>query len=932
MCRRLIELMVLTALVLGLGASAMAVIIPADSKYVQSLDGMWRFKLEQALPDAAERAKSNGYRPPVITPETFEPFYALEYKEDDSWRDLAVPANWEMPGFSPATYNEPDNASGFYRKSFVVPADWKGRMVLVNFDGVQCGAEVWLNGQPVHVTEPSWGRRNYHESGWTAWQADLTPAVKFGEKNLLALRVTKNTRSSNLDSGDYFFLGGIHRTVTLYSVPKKHIRDLAVRTKLLEGGKAEVEVSVSVCCPGTVSMRLGSLSPVKGVSRRGEDIRLSQVVSKPRLWSAEHPNLYPLTVRLLDERGKAAETVTRRIGIREVEIRDGILLVNRVPVKMTGVCRHDVYLSKGTAVGETVWKKDLALMKAANINTVRTSHYPYGAGFYDLCDEMGFYVVDELPYCWGDTKNVELQPAFLQRARETIARDKNHPCIVMWGIGNENGSGPNLQAVADLVKTIEPTRPRLVSCKKADEYGVEMDDAHYTVPAEILKSAQDTDRRAKWPMMYTECPNVWDIRMGADAGCLDLWAQVLLRTWEPIWSHDTIPGGCLWEWQDRAVCDKSPTKMYHYDPVTGVQFLKTKGLVDGWRHLRPDLYHVKMVYSPISVAKEVDLKSKPGYAVLDVINRYSFTDLSEINADWKLLKGKTVLKSGTAHLKLPARSGGKVGLQLPANWRASQPTSLRIDFDHPKNGNVVSCEFPLAAGSQPAIVSALPSEYDGLTLNLVVNWTRGDKQWWKVIDRYRGSLINIKTDTGRALDADIVLDKDPTAVVGRVHVEYERERFSYKVDWTGEKADIQELGWAFEMPEDFDRFSWDRRSLWSVYPDDHIGRPHGTALPDSADVRITNWSRPDAFDFNSTKYDCNWASLTNKAGHGLLAVFDTDQRHQCKGGFGEKGGYELIVNKQCSPPRDISSNSVPDLYLELKPGDSVEGSFRIGSK
>jgi hypothetical protein len=756
--------------------------------------------------------------------------------------------------------------------------------------------------------------------------------VKFGEKNLLALRVTKNTKSSNLDSGDYFFLGGIHRTVTLFSPPDRHIEDLAVVTTLLDGDKAEVKARVSVCCPGTVSMRIGNLSPIKGVSRNGEDVRLTQVVANPKLWSAESPNLYPLTIQLLDEQGKVTETVKRKIGIREVTIRDGVLLVNGVAIKMTGICRHDVYLSKGTAVDEMVWKKDLTLMKAANINTVRTSHYPYGSKFYDLCDEMGFYVVDELPYCWSDTKDLELAPAFLQRARETIARDKNHPCVIMWGIGNENGSGPNLQAVADLVKEFDPSRPRLVSCKKADEYNVEMDDAHYTIPSNIQKAGEDKERRAKWPMMYTECPNVWDIRMGADAGCLDLWAQVLLRTWEPVWANDTIPGACLWEWQDRAVCDKSPVKMYHYDPETGVQWLKTKGLVDGWRNPRPDLYHVKMVYSPIKVAKEIDLKSKPGYAVLSVTNHYSFTDLSEINANWKFLKGEAIVESGTAHLKLPARSSGKIALKLPNNWTASKPTALRIDFGHPKSGNVVSYEFPLVSESLPTIVSALPSEYDGLKLNLVVNWTRGDKQWWKVIDRYRGSLINIKTDKGRMLDADIVLDKDPASVVGKVHAEYAGGKFSYKIDWTGDKADIQELGWAFEMPKEFDRFSWDRESLWSVYPEDHIGRPHGTALPDSANVHITNWDRPDAFDFNSTKYDCNWASLTDKAGHGLLAVFEPDQRHQCKGGFGENGAYQLIVNKQCSPPRDISSNTVNDLYLELKQGDSVEGSFRVGPK
>ncbi len=907
---------------------ASAAIIPDDKEYVRSLDGTWRFKLEQALPDADERAKNWGYRPPVRTPETFEPFYTLDYKEDASWHDLAVPGNWEMAGFSPATYNEPDNASGFYRKWFEVPAEWKGRSVFVNFDGVQNGAEVWLNGEPVSVIERSWGRRNYHESGWTAWQAELTPQVKFGEKNLLALRVTKNTKSSQLDSGDYYFLGGIHRSVTLFSLPEHRIDDLTVRTTLRDDGAAEVNVRVTVCCPGIVTMRLGEFEALQGVSRNGEDVRFNQIVPNPRLWSAEHPNLYPLTLQMTDEKTGSVQTVVRQVGIREVTIKDGVLLVNKTPVKLTGVCRHDVYLSKGTAVDEEVWRTDLALMKASNINTVRTSHYPYGSRFYDLCDEMGFYVIDELPYCWCPTDDPELTSAFLQRARETIMRDKNHPCVIMWGIGNENASGRNLRAVADLVKEFDPTRPRLVSCKNADEFGVEIDDRHYTSPPGILKSAQDKERRAKWPMMYTECPNVWDIRLGADAGCLDQWAHVLLRTWEPIWAHDTIPGACLWEWQDRAVCDKSPTKLYLFDEVTGVNYFKTKGLVDGWRHPRPDLYGVKMVYAPIRI-DGIDISGRR--AVLSIANRYSFTDLSELSAQWKLMrKGESIL-SGDAQPKLAPRASGKVEIELPEGWQAGQPDAFRIDFYHPDGWNVISHQVDLTPAQAPAISKPLPNPFDGLKLNLVVNWTRDDKTWWRVIDRYRGSLINVsKRPDGKALDAEIVLDKAPSTVVGKVRAEYADGRFTYRIDWTGEKADIQELGWAFEMPGECNRFSWDRKALWSVYPDDHIGRPRGTALPDSADVRITNYDRLDAFDFNSTKYDCNWASLTNKDGNGLLATFEPERRHHCKGGFGADGAYQLVVNKQCSPPRDLSTHAVPDLYLELKPGDHVEGSFSIG--
>ena len=214
-------------------------VIPADPQFVHSLDGQWSFRLEQ---DGEYVKPKDGKPRPVKLPATFIPFEKLDYKPDASWQPITVPGNWEMFGWSPATYLQPDNAIGLYRLEFDVPADWKDRVVKLNFDGVQNGAELYLNGQPVNVDEPSEGKANLHIGGYTAFQADLTPAVKFGEKNLLAIRVYKNTNYADMDSGDYFFLGGIHRDVTLFSVPKTHLDDLTVRTHLLPENQAELRV------------------------------------------------------------------------------------------------------------------------------------------------------------------------------------------------------------------------------------------------------------------------------------------------------------------------------------------------------------------------------------------------------------------------------------------------------------------------------------------------------------------------------------------------------------------------------------------------------------------------------------------------------------------------------------------------------------------
>ncbi len=559
-----------------------------------------------------------------------EPFQEPEYKEGPDWHELAVPGNWEMAGFSPATYNQPDNAIGLYRLSFDVPAEWKGRIVKLNFDGVQTGAELFLNGKPVNVSEPAWGRANYHEGGWDAFQVDLTPAVNCGQKNLLAIRVTKNTRSIDLDSGDYFLLGGIHRNVTLFAVPATHLENVVVRTRLLDGGKAEVRTIVSVAEPvagAAVQVTIEGQPPASGTLDPQGRAQIVQVVDNPRLWSAEHPGLFNMQVELKDAAGQALEHFTNRIGIREVSIKEGKLLVNGVPVRLAGMCRHDVFPTVGTAFNQDLWRKDLLLMKAANVNAVRTSHYPYGSGFYDLCDELGMYVLDEMAACWVPTDTDELTPAYEQCARELVERDKNHPSVIIWTIGNENKPGKNDQFAADQIRRLDPTRPRLVSCKLADLYGVELDDDHYPTLQRIDRDMK-SPRRSTYPVIYTENPNTWEVRNGADFGSLDLWAAVMDREWQKFWPDDHVVGSFLWEWQDRAVADKCPDKLYDYDPRTGINVVKVKGIVDAFRNPRPDYYHVKVAYAPLKVSLKPEVTSTG--IVVRATNYYSFTDLSEL--------------------------------------------------------------------------------------------------------------------------------------------------------------------------------------------------------------------------------------------------------------------------------------------------------------
>jgi beta-galactosidase/beta-glucuronidase len=924
-----------------------AIPIPAEREHVVSLDGNWRFKLEQAPP--LERVQGAGGRPiPIVYPTDIEPFYLADYREDAAWHDLAVPGNWEMAGYSPATYDQPDNASGLYRLTFEVPAKWAGRRVKLNFDGVQNGCEIWCNGQAAAVDEASWGRTNYHEGGWTAWQADLTPAVKFGQANLLALRVVKNTKSVDCDTGDFFFLGGVHRPVTLFSVPASCLADVAFRSEL-RGNDAEVTVMARLdraAAGSKVAMQLEGQARVEGEPDANGEVKLTQLVRGPKLWSAEFPNLYGLSVDLAGPDGKVIEHVARRVGIREVTIVDGVFRVNGVPVKLVGICRHDVYPTLGTAVNAEVWRQDLSLMKAANFNAVRTSHYPYGAGFYDLCDELGFYVLDEEPFCWVNCDDPDLTPAFAQRAREAVQRDKNHPCVVIWGIGNENKPGRDNTLAARITREIDPTRPRLISCQRAEDGGanVEFDDAHYVTPQTIHKAEIDP-RRAKYPMIYTENPNVWDVRNGPDYGSLDLWGAVIDRTWRECWRDEHITGTFLWEWQDRAVADKCPTKYCSFYPDTGINLLKVKGVVDGFRNPRPEYYHIKMAQSPIALGSKAEVNGDS--VVVEATNRYSFTDLNVLRVSWLLSASSRKLEEGSGRLSLPARTFGPLRLRLPAESLAAADT-LRLDFDHPGGWNVATYQFELKPLAHPAprVETAGPVLFP--QFNFVTGKIVNDTKGWRHLERATAELANVmvqkkgespKPVEAAALaamplgevemvEADVVLQK-ATNSAGHLHAELAEARMSYTLTWSGGKTEAYELGWIFHAPKGVEQFAWDRQGVWSYYPPDHIGRLTGTAQPDSARVALTKVARPDAFDFNSTKFNCNWASLTDGHGHGLGLVFAPEMRHHVRGGFAPDGTCTLIVNRRYSPPQDISTPIVRDLYTELKKGDRVAGSFEV---
>jgi beta-galactosidase/beta-glucuronidase len=672
---------------------------------VLSMTGAWRFQLDHgASPAVNGELPADAAIPGFATPAAFNPSEA-------GWTNIPVPANWEVEGFSQLTYQDrtraPADDIGLYRRLVDIPASFAGQRVLWHFDGVYDGAEVFVNGQRV----------GYHESGFTAFDMDVTKALKPGQRNLMAVRVYKNTSTSNLEKGSFWCLGGIFRETYLVALPQLHVDDLTVVTDLDAQYKdATLQSSVRVAGPAgahfVVTGELYSLDGAKvaipPASQAGDigadgsaTVNLSAPVTAPKLWNAEKPNLYYVFYRLSDG-NQTVERVQDRIGFRKIEMKGGVVLVNGVPVKFTGVCRHDEFPGYGHALNEECWKTDINLLQGANINALRLSHYPHAERFMELCDEAGFYILDEIPACWISTEvnNPSRTWAYILRSKETVARDKNHASVVVWSCGNESGYGINDQAEFDYVKAQDPTRLAFISQQNLDKNPkTDFEDYHYP-PVDRIRAIAASPNRAKVPAFLTE------YSPSGPGG--------VAYAWDVIWLSDSMVGAFRYLFHDQGQIDKFPERWPVHGPgvppasfvpgsgpaVNGIPSADTTNgmrLVGGPnpvstdRRIKPQYENLKLNYSPVNTtAREV--APVAGQCVVPIQNRYSFTDLSELTCRWQALAGDKVLASGESRIAAKPRS--TVDASFPATPGMD---TLRLEFVHPDGRSIYATSLKAKA-------------------------------------------------------------------------------------------------------------------------------------------------------------------------------------------------------------------------------------------
>jgi beta-galactosidase len=651
-------------------AKALAGDLAASSRYL-SLDGEWKFAFSpsaDALPAGFER-----------------PDYDVS-----AWKSIKVPAMWQAEGYDQARYNNitypfpanrpliphATNPVGSYRRDVTLPAGWNGSDVILHIGAAGSAYTVWVNGAKV----------GYSEDTKLPSEFDVTRHVRPG-KNVIAIQVVRWSDGSYLEDQDFWRVSGIERSVYLVAAPKARVRDTFVHAGLDSrhtDGELKVDLALTPGARGTARLTLldgdRTIATRSQAVRAGEDkATLAATIPAVRAWTAETPNLYTLVTEWLDPKGAVVQSEARRIGFRTVAIRDGLVTVNGRPITIRGVNRHEHDPETFHVISRASMERDIQLMKRNNINAIRTSHYPNDPYLYELADRYGLYVMDEAnieSHAYMDYANrhpdergrfqLGFDPAWraahVDRVTNMVERDKNHPSVIFWSLGNEAGIGPNFAAAAAAARARDPGR--LISYLG---WGT-LDGVHDHRPndyADIYAPMYDPtakleDYARNWnyrqPLIQCEYGHM----MGQSGGDLK-------EYWDTIYAHpDKLQGGFVWDWVDQSMYryTKDGRRYWgdggEYGPNPGGDIEFGDGLLQSDRTPNPQLYELRKVYSPVQFDG-----FDPATGRVTVRNRHDFRDLSGFAFDWEVTENGVPVAAGTLPgLATAARGAETIALPL----------------------------------------------------------------------------------------------------------------------------------------------------------------------------------------------------------------------------------------------------------------------------
>jgi beta-galactosidase len=893
----------------------------AASHRYRSLDGTWSFTWTRGVDNRPADFYKPGY-------------------DVSTWKTIQVPGMMAAQGFGlpeffnvqyPFPQNEPfiphdANEVGSYRRDFEVPADWTGQRVFLHIGAAGAAYYIWVNGQKV----------GYSEDSKLPSEFDLTRFVKPG-KNSIAIELYRYADGSYLEDQDFWRVSGIERSVYVYAEGPTRLRDYGVTASLdkvyRDGVFAlDAEVTGEATVVATVYDGDEPVLSRQAQGGKGRHARLRDEIPNVKAWSAETPNLYRLVVELKDRKGQLISATSRKIGFRTVEMRNGEVQVNGRRIMFKGVNRHEHDPVTFRVMSEELMRKDIELMKQANINAVRASHYPNDPRWYDLADEYGLYIWDEANIeshayfhqgiAKGDVAGIQLgfkphwRAAHLDRVSRMVERDKNHPSVVIWSLGNESGIGPTFEAAAKWVHQRDPSR--LVSYLGVGAFG----DLHWPLPyVDIYAPMYDdvdklvdyaTNPEFKQPLIECEYAH----SMGNSLGDFE-------DFWQVMRAHKKLQGGFVWDWVDQSVYAKDAkgrtywASGYDLNPQHGDGSPVGDGLVQSDRTPDPEYYELQKVYSPFV------FEGDPASGKLTIVNRYDIRDLSGFDFRWTIADDGREVASGTlANVNAPAGARAQFAFELPhlpANGGAERVLTIR---GHAKPGAIAGVatgqvlgftQFILAAAQQarPAAASgkvsvvqdkdvvSLKSAGASLAIDrktgLVVAYavhgkpllTGGIPNFWRgMTENDDGAGVpkshaawKRMTESRRVAGVEVTGDSVAVHfVMGPGFVHYDityrmRDDGSVVVSSTfvpikDDLPDPLRVGLRFDAPPVLDRITWYGRGPQESYVDRQTGAALGLYTGLLAD-QYHDYIRPEE---SGNKTDVRWFKLTGKGTGGLRVV------------------------------------------------------------
>ena len=826
-----------------------------------SLDGTWKFRW---TPVPGER---------IID------FYQTDFNDKD-WKDFPVPANWEVNGYGtpiyvsagypfkidpPRVMGEPKadyttykerNPVGQYRRTFVLPVGWEAdRQTFLCFEGVMSAFYVWINGERV----------GYSQGSMEPSEFNITDYLKTGE-NQIALEVYRYSDGSYLEDQDFWRFGGIHRSIHLIHTPDVRMRDYTIRTLPASAGNykdfilqidpqfsvyrgmtgkgytlqavlKDVSGKEIVKLQGEVeeildlehkASRMNEWYPQRGPRKTG---RLSAMIKSPERWTAETPYLYKLHLTLQNAEGKVIEQAEQSVGFRTVEINKGQLLINGNPVCFRGVNRHEHDPRTARVMSEERMLQDILLMKQANINAVRTSHYPNVSRWYELCDSLGLYVMDEADIEEHGLRGTlastpDWYAAFMDRAVRMAERDKNYPSIVMWSMGNESGYGPNFAAISAWLHDFDPTRPVHYEGAQGvdgnpDPKTVDVISRFYTrVKQEYLNpgiaEGEDKERaeNARWERLLEIAERTNDDRPVMTSEYAHSMGNALgnfKEYWDEIYSNPRMLGGFIWDWVDQGIYKELPDGriMVAYGGDFGdkpnLKAFCFNGLLMSDRETTPKYWEVKKVYAPVQLAVNNEQ--------LIVTNRNHHIDLSQYRCLWTLtIDGK---QKEQGEITLPEVAPGESEtITLPAFRSLSDKKALNRKGNNSNSTNTLSdCQLKVS-----------------IVLKSDALWAKaGHEVTWEQFCLQQGELLSADLINKGALQ--VKEDDKSLSVSGRgFSVQWEKKAvgsitslmYNGKEILTQNHFPVQPVTQAFRAPTDNDKSfgNWLAKD-WQLHGMDH---------------------------------------------------------------------------------------------------------------